>query len=105
MTDTMESCNPRNRGDEMTGPVEVLPVDHAAVRDYMTERARLAFNGTTGPHADLLLKSFARHRLAAALIETIQAATRITTLETALRQIADGADDWQIIALKALGDA
>jgi len=31
----------------------------------MVERARLAFDGTTAPHANLLLETLARHRIAA----------------------------------------
>ena len=45
----------------MTKPT-ITQADRNAVNHYMVERARLAFNGTTGPHADLLLQSFATHR-------------------------------------------
>ena len=46
----------------MTDEVEVTQADHAALRAYLVDRARLAFDGTTAPHADLLLKTLARHR-------------------------------------------
>lgn len=45
--------------------VEITEADRGALRRYMVERAQIAFNGTTGPHADLLLETLARHRLAA----------------------------------------
>lgn len=45
--------------------VTITDADRARLRRYMVERARLAFGGTTAPHADLLLETFARHREAA----------------------------------------
>ncbi len=43
----------------------ITDADRARLCRYMVERARLAFGGTTAPHADLLLETFARHREAA----------------------------------------
>ena len=48
----------------MPDDVEVTQDDHAALRAYFTERARLTFDGTIGPHVDLLLQTLARHRIA-----------------------------------------
>lgn len=48
----------------MTAPT-VTQRDHAALRQYMAERAKLAFGQrdcTTAPYADLLLDTLARHR-------------------------------------------
>ncbi len=43
----------------------ITDADRKRLSQYMVERARLAFDGTTAPHADLLLEMFARHREAA----------------------------------------
>ena len=45
--------------------VEVTEADRLALREYLAERARRSFAGRIEPHADLLLETLARHRIAA----------------------------------------
>ena len=45
--------------------VEVTEADKAALQAYLTERHRRTFAGRIEPHADLLLETLARHRIAA----------------------------------------
>ncbi len=40
----------------------ITDADHARLRQYLTARARMVFDGTTEPHTTLLLETFARHR-------------------------------------------
>lgn len=40
----------------------ITDADRSTLRRYLAERTRQAFNGSTAPHADLLLETLAAHR-------------------------------------------
>jgi len=42
--------------------IEVTQADNERLKTYLTERNRRAFSGSTEPHANLLLETFAAHR-------------------------------------------
>lgn len=88
---------------------EVTQEDQAALRRYMIERARLAFDGTTSPHADLLLATLTAHRTASeqrgydrAIAEVVARMKRIEPDEEAAGCPASWGDFLQILESVAI---